>query len=171
MRSASVSDAGARAPGRALGFDAVALGVVATAAISVFLKAMLLEQPAGPRTALVALVAATGALLALLPLAGLALLVARRWRPAIRAVLAALWMAAGFAPGTMFAFAIENRVIEGHIEAETVLELGAQGLFWTLFGGMGLFTPTGLAYLLPWPLAAVALVSGICFYLWPNPRA
>ncbi|MGL4243721.1 MAG: hypothetical protein ACRCTI_21610, partial [Beijerinckiaceae bacterium] len=111
-----------------------------------------------------------GAMLAALPLALIARLVASGWPRIVRGGLAALWMLAAFVPATMFAFAVENRIIEGHIEADSVLELGARGLFWTLFGGMGLFTPTGLAYLLPWPLAAVALAAGICFYLWPNPR-
>jgi hypothetical protein len=44
-------------------------------------------------------------------------------------------------------------------------------LFWSLFGGMGLFTPTGLTYLLPWPLLAVAITAFVCFYIWPKPPA
>jgi hypothetical protein len=138
------------------------------AAATVLLRIWQLEQPLGLRTALVALVAGAGALLALLPLAGLALLLARRWRPTLRAALAALWMAAGFVPATLFAFAVENRIVEGRIEAGSVTELGARELFWTLFGGMGLFTPTGLAYLLPWPLLAVAATAFLCFYNWPS---
>jgi hypothetical protein len=164
-----VSEGAAHGAGRSIGFGSVAIGVTMAAAGSVFLRVLSIEQPAGPRTALVVLVATAGALLALLPFAGLVAAIARNWRPAVRAALAALWMAAAFAPATMFAFAIENRIVEGHIEADSVLDLGARGLFWTLFGGMGLFTPTGLSYLLPWPLAVVAFACGICFYLWPQP--
>jgi hypothetical protein len=169
VRSAFVSDdvAGRRSPPLAL----LLVAVAATAGSAVFAKALLLEQPASPRIALIATVAAVGAILAFLPLAALARLLARGWAPMLRAALAALWMAFAFMPATMFAFAVENRIIEGHVEADSVLALGARDLFWTMFGGMGLFTPTGLQYLWPWPLAAVALITGICFYLWPQPRA
>ncbi len=171
MRSASVSDAAASASGGGLGFGGAAFAVTATAAISVIGKALLMEQPFGVRTLLLSAVAATGALLALLPLAALALLMARRWRPALRGALGALWMAGAFVPATMFAFAVENRVIEGHIEAESVADLSATDLFWTLFGAMGMFTPTGLHFLLPWPALAVALAAFVCFYHWPKPPA
>ncbi len=132
---------------------------------------MLLEQPLGTRTLILAAVAGTGALMAAAPLAGMAALLARRWRPWLRGGLAAAWMASAFIPATMFAFAVENRVIEGRVEADSVTELGAGDLFWSLFGGMGLFTPTGLRFLLPWPLLAVALAAFVCFYLWPKPSA
>jgi hypothetical protein len=152
------------------GFVSIVVALAAVAAGAVALKVVLLEQPLGRRTLLLTAVAAGGAILASLPLALLAGMFARSWRPWLRATLAALWMLAGFIPGTLFAFAIENRIIEGHIEADSVTDLGAAELFWTLFGAMGMFTPTGLAYLLPWPVLAVALTAFLCFYHWPAPR-
>jgi hypothetical protein len=150
----------------------VVLAILAlTGGAAVLAKALLMEQPFGTRTLLLSAIAGIGALLAAAPLAALAALVARRWRPWLRGGLAALWMGAAFVPGTMFAFAFENRVIEGHVEADSVSSLSAGDLFWTLFGGMGLFTPTGLAFLLPWPLILVAFAAFVCFYHWPKPPA
>jgi hypothetical protein len=146
----------------------VLLLIVLAGIVSVALRAVQLEQPLSVRIGLLALVAGAGALLAAAPLMLLAAWLARRWRPVLRASLAALWMLAAFVPGTLFAFAIENRLIEGRIEADSVADLGARELFWTLFGGMGLFTPTGLAYLLPWPILVVALAAFLCFYRWPQ---
>lgn len=166
LRSAPVSE-GAPRPGA----GAVLVTLVLVAAMSVQAKALLMEQPFGMRTLSLSAVAGAGALLAALPLAGLAALISRRWRPVVRGGLAALWMLAGFVPATLFAFAVEIRVIEGRVEAESAFELGASDLFWSLFGGMGLFTPTGLAYLLPWPVLAVALAAFLCFYRWPRPPA
>jgi hypothetical protein len=157
------------AGGPRLGLVAVIGILAAVAALSVLLKTLMLEQPVSRRTLLLCVIAAAGAGLAALPLAGLARLFAAHWRPGLRASLAALWMASGFVPATMFAFAVENRIVEGHIEADSVLALGAAGLFWTLFGAMGMFTPTGLAYLLPWPALAVASAAFLCFYRWPVP--
>jgi hypothetical protein len=164
MRSASVSEVGGRT-----GASAALLVLPVVAGTAVLAKTLLMEQPLGTRTMLLAAIAAMGALLAALPLAGLAALLTRRWRPWVRGGLGALWMAAAFIPATMFMFAIEIRLIEGRIEADSVTDLSVRDLFWTLFGGMGLFTPTGLHYLLPWPLLAVALAAFACFYRWPQP--
>jgi hypothetical protein len=154
-------------PAPRFGVGTVFAAITLVAGVSVLVKALLLEQPLGMRTLILATVAGAGALLAVLPLATLATLVARRWPRWLRGGLAAVWMAAAFAPATMLAFAIENRMIEGRVEADSVTDLGARDLFWSLFGGMGLFTPTGLAYLLPWPLLMVALTAFVCFYRWP----
>jgi hypothetical protein len=37
-----------------------------------------------------------------------------------------------------------------------------------MFSAMGMFTPTGLRYLLPWPLVAVTLMAAILLYRWPR---
>jgi hypothetical protein len=171
MRSASVSEAAVPDAASRGGIGAPLLILPLVAGASVLTKALLLEQPLSLRTLLLAAVAGTGALLAALPIAGCLAVLARRWRPMLRASIAALFMAGAFIPATMFAFAIENRLIEGHIEAESVTALSARELFWTLFGGMGLFTPTGLPYLLPWPLLAVTATAFVCFYHWPKPPA
>jgi hypothetical protein len=170
MRSASVSDDRGSRPGPGAGGFAVVIAIAVTAGVSVCLKAVAMEQALSNRTLLLAIVAGAGGLLATLPLALLAAWIASGWRPWLRGALASLWMLGTFVPATLFAFAVENRIIEGHIEADSVTDLGASELFWTLFGAMGMFTPTGLAYLLPWPLMAVALAAFACFTRWPSAR-
>ena len=74
-------------------------------------------------------------------------------------------------PATLFFFAIKIRIIDGRIEADSVTDLQAEELFWSMFSAMGMFTPTGLRYLLPWPLVAVTLTAAILLYRWPRATA
>jgi hypothetical protein len=165
-----VPDAPPRAPSAAqLGLGRLILIITAVAAASVWLRAILqLEEAHSGRLGLVVLIAAAGALLATLPLAASARLLAADWNRALRAGLAALWMGGLFIPAVLFCFAVEIRIIEGHVEAESAFDLAPRELFWSLFGAMGMFTPTGLRYVLPWPAPAVALVAAFCFYHWPQ---
>jgi hypothetical protein len=39
---------------------------------------------------------------------------------------------------------------------------------WSMFGAMGMFTPTGLRYLTPWPLIAVAAAAALILFFWPR---
>jgi hypothetical protein len=162
---ASVSDAPASTSGSVL---SVALLLSCVAATSVLLRIIALEEPVSARTAILALVAAFGAFMTSLVIALLAYWLAARWKPAIRAALASLLIAGGFVPATLFSFAIENRLIEGHVEAESITDLTSIEVFWSMFGAMGMFTPSGLRYLLPWPLLVVALAAAVCFYYWPH---
>jgi hypothetical protein len=166
MRSVSVSKAGQRG-----GISTALVIIPLVGGASVLLRALSLEQPLGARTLMLAAVAAAGALLATTPVVALGALLARRWRSAVRATLGALLTAGAFVPATMLVFAVELRLFEGRVEADSVTELSASDVFWTLFGAMGLFTPTGLHYLLPWPMLAVAVAAFICFYRWPKPPA
>jgi hypothetical protein len=144
------------------------IAIPAAAALALLAQAMWMEQVIGPRLISLAAVVAAGALLAALAPAALLTLVGRSWPRVPRAALGALTTAAAFVPATMFAFAVEIRIIEGRVEAGSVFDLSAIELFWSLFGGMGLFTPTGLAYLLPGPLLAVSLAAFFCFHRWPS---
>jgi uncharacterized membrane protein YqaE (UPF0057 family) len=147
------------------------LAIPAAAALGLLVQALFMEQPVGPRTLSLAAVVAVGALLAALPPAAFLVLLGRGWSPWLRSIIGGLLTTLAFVPATMFAFALEIRVIEGRVEADSVADLTANELFWSLFGGMGLFTPTGLRYLLPWPVLAVALATLLCFYHWPTARS
>jgi ABC-type Fe3+-siderophore transport system permease subunit len=142
------------------------IGVVA--AVSVALRTMALEESASDRTQLLVLIALCGAFLATLPFALLTLWLAQNWNRFVRAFLAALLVAGAFIPATMFCFAFENRIIKGHIEADSLFDLRPVEVAWSMFGAMGMFTPTGLRYLAPWPVLAVFLTAALCFFFWPQ---
>lgn len=138
------------------------------AALATAVQIVLRDEAASDRTQLLVGITVLGAFLATVTVAVLAHLLTNRWPRLVRALLCAVASAVAFIPATMFSFAIENRIIEGHIEAETVSELTGAELFWTLFGAMGMFTPTGLRYLLPWPMLAVFLAALFLFSRWPR---
>ncbi|MGL4636770.1 MAG: hypothetical protein ACRCWF_12380 [Beijerinckiaceae bacterium] len=162
---ASVSEARDSSSGSVLGV-ALLLGCVAVLAVT--LRVLFMEEAVSGRTAILVMIAGFGAFMIALFTALLAFWLASRWKPMIRAILAAIIVAGGFVPATLFSFAIENRLIEGHVEAESVMDLTSKEVFWSMFGAMGMFTPAGLKYLMPWPLLAIALAAGICFYHWPK---
>jgi ABC-type Fe3+-siderophore transport system permease subunit len=142
------------------------IGVVA--AISVALRTVTLEEPVSDRTQLLVLIAACGAFLATLPFALLTLWIAKNWNRFVRALLAAAMVAGAFIPATMFCFAFENRIIKGHIEADSLFDLRPVEVAWSMFGAMGMFTPTGLRYLAPWPVLTIFVTAAICFFFWPR---
>jgi hypothetical protein len=101
----------------------------------------------------------------------LAMWTAGAWRPWLRAILGGLAVGGLFIPATLFFFALKIRIIDGRIEADSVTDLHADDLFWSMFSAMGMFTPTGLRYLLPWPLIAVAITATLLLYRWPRANA
>ena len=167
MRSVSVSDAPnrQRSTFEALGISLL-IGVVA--AVTVAWRVVAFEEPASDRTQLLVLIAGCGAFLSTLPFALLALWLAKNWNRIVRALLAALLVAGAFVPTTLFCFAFENRIIKGHIEADSVFDLQPMQVAWSMFGAMGMFTPTGLRYLAPWPVFTVFIIAALCFFVWPK---
>jgi hypothetical protein len=147
----------------------VGLALAVTAAVAMAVAIDLREEAASDRTQILVAIAATGAFLAGAFVATVALL-ARRWPRWLRGPLLGAAAVAFFVPATLFCFAVKIRIIDGHIDAETVADLSPKELFWSLFGAMGMFTPTGLRYLAPWPVLAVGLAATFLFLFWP-PRA
>ncbi len=146
----------------------VAMLIAAVAAISVILRVLGFEEPLSGRTFILVLIVAFGAFSTALVVALLAHWMTARWHPALRATIGSIMVGGAFIPATLFSFAIENRLIEGHVEAESITDLTSVEVFWSMFGAMGMFTPSGLKYLMPWPLLAVVAAAAICFYLWPQ---
>ncbi len=167
MQSACVSDVarGRNTLPQAFG---VALAVGVTAALAVALRIVMFEEPVSDRTALLVLIAAEGGFAAMMPVAVLTLWVAERWNRWIRSVLGGLVAGGLFVPATLFFFALKIRVIDGRIEADTVTDLRIGEIFWSMFGAMGMFTPTGLRYLLPWPALAVTIAASLVLFFWPR---
>ena len=145
------------------------IGVVA--AVTVAWRVVAFEEPASDRTQLLVLIAGCGAFLSAIPFALLALSLTKNWNRIVRAFLAALLVAGAFIPTTLFCFAFENRIIKGHIEADSLFDLQPMEVAWSMFGAMGMFTPTGLRYLAPWPVFTVFVITALCFFVWPQRQA
>jgi hypothetical protein len=152
--------------------EGVMLAAAAAVAAVLALAARILwmEEALSARTATLMIFVAVGTFLVCLIAASISLLIARRWPGWLRAVIASLGVGGGMLPATMLCFAVHIRLIEGHVEAESVSDLSAGDIFWTLFGAMGMFTPTGLTYIVPWPMLAAGLVTFAMFYRWPPRR-
>lgn len=145
------------------------LAVASVAALAASLTIAGFGEPVSDRTILLTLIIAAGAFMATAFSAFMALglgALQNRW---LSAALGGLWTGAGFIPATLLSFAIQNRLIEGRIETDTILDLNFDHIFWSMFGAMGMFTPTGLRYLMPWPLIGVTLAAACLFFLWPRP--
>jgi hypothetical protein len=98
----------------------------------------------------------------------LALWIAGGWNRWLRAVLGGIGAGGLFIPASLFFFALKIRIIDGRIEADSVADLRLGEIFWSMFGAMGMFTPTGLRYLAPWPVIAVAALAAIILFFWPR---
>ncbi|MGL5115260.1 MAG: hypothetical protein ACRC7G_13590 [Beijerinckiaceae bacterium] len=145
----------------------VALALALTAAVSMAVAITLRDEAASDRTQLLVAIAAMGAFLAGLVATFFAFFT-RRWPGWLRGPFFGAIAAALFVPATLFCFAVQIRIIDGHIDAESVAQMPVVDLFWSLFGAMGMFTPTGLRYLVPWPVLAVGLVAALIFLRWPS---
>jgi hypothetical protein len=167
VRLVSVSEA-SNIKGSWLDAVGISLLIGVVAAIAVAFRVVAFEEPVSDRTQLLVLIAGCGGFLATLPFALLALWLASVWNRILRAAVTSTLIAGAFIPATLFCFAVENRIIEGRIEADSVLDLKAMQVFWSMFGAMGMFTPTGLRYLAPWPVLAVFVIAASCFFFWPK---
>jgi hypothetical protein len=167
MRSVSVSDF-ARGQSTLPQAFGVAVIVAAIAALAVALRIVGFEEPASDRTTLLVLITAAGGFGAMLCVAVLALWIAGGWNHWLRAILGGMGAGGLFIPATLFFFALKIRVIDGRIEADSVADLRFGEIFWSMFGAMGMFTPTGLRYLAPWPVLAVSVTAAFILFFWPR---
>jgi hypothetical protein len=146
-----------------------ALLVAAIAGLAVILRILGFEEPASDRTMLLVLITAVGGFGAMLVVSVLALWIAGGWNRWLRALLGGIGVGGLFIPATLFVFALKIRVIDGRIEADSVADLRMVEIAWSMFGAMGMFTPTGLRYLAPWPVIAVAIAAASILFFWPRP--
>jgi hypothetical protein len=148
----------------------VRAGLIALMASLAGLAVFVLRHEAlSDRAMLLALIIAEGAFLSALTVALPVLWLTARWPNWLRGPLSAMLTAVGFVPATMFAFAVKIRLLDGRIEDDLLASFDFVEIGWSMFGAMGLFTPRGLVYLMPWPLAAVFLAALLCFWRWPLP--
>jgi hypothetical protein len=146
-----------------------ALLVAAIAGLAVALRIFGFEEPASDRTLLLVLITIAGGFGAMLVVSVLALWIAGGWNRWLRTLLGGIGVGGLFIPATLFVFALKIRVIDGRIEADSVTDLRLGEIAWSMFGAMGMFTPTGLRYLAPWPVIAVALTAALILFFWPRP--
>ena len=165
MASASDRPAGS---GIVSGAMVGAMYVAAVAAAGTTLMILQFNEPFTDRTRLLILIVVCGAFSAAMPVLLMAGWIAAGWNRWLRATLGSLIIGIAFIPATMFCFAVENRIVEGRVEAESVADLQASDLFWSMFGAMGMFTPTGLRYLAPFPLIAMTAAAAILLFVWPR---
>ncbi len=145
-------------------------GLIALAASLAGLAVVVLHHEAlSDRAWLVALIIAEGAFLSALMVGLPVLWITARWPSWLRGPLGAVLTTFGFVPATMFAFAVKIRLLDGRIEDDLLASFDIVEIGWSMFGAMGLFTPRGLVYLVPWPLAVVFLAALLCFWRWPSP--
>ena len=153
-------------PARAL---AAAASVGLAAAIAVGLRALAGDEPLSDRMLQLMLVSAIGGVAAALPAAALLARIGGGWRRIPRALIGGLSTGLLFIPATLAVFAFDIRIVDGRIEGDLASGFASGDIVFSLIGAMGMFTPTGLRYLAPWPLAAVTLVAGIAVSRWPRP--
>jgi hypothetical protein len=168
MRSACVPEPAA---GRGAAFRTIAaiLAVALTAAAAVTMSALVAEEPLTARVLWLSAIGAEGGAFAA---AGAALALghfACGWSVTRRIVTAGAVAAALFLPATLAFFALKIRILDGRIEGELAEEIASGDILFSLIGAMGMFTPSGLRYLAPWPLVAVAIIAGLA--LGPRPPA
>jgi hypothetical protein len=138
----------------------LALATVAGLAVAV----RILEQGEAPSPRTQGLVGlAMGAMLLVAPVAfGLVEAALGRWSRSVRFAAAALLTAPGFAGAFYFLFAVPLKFLRLDEEPEFSrpgsLQHEALG---RLIDALGLFLVTGAKYLLPWPLALMALTAGL----------
>jgi hypothetical protein len=167
MRSAFVSDLAAGRSTLPQAFGA-ALLVAIIAGLAVALRVFGFEEPASDRTLLLVLITIAGGFGAMLVISVLALWIAGGWNRWVRAILGGIGVGGLFIPATLFFFALKIRIIDGRIEADSVSDLRLGEIAWSMFGAMGMFTPTGLRYLVPWPVITVAVLAAVILFYWPR---
>ncbi len=144
--------------------------VAAVAALAILARALQRDEALSERVIWLAAIAAEGGALAA-GVSTLALGLIPRGGRALRGVMAGLLTGLGFVPATLACFAIKIRILDGRIEGDLAEGIASGDIIFSLVGAMGMFTPTGLRYLAPWPIAAVTLAAGLLFWRWPAPRS
>lgn len=152
--------------GRFLGFAVV---IAAVAAVSVLVRALQLDEAPSQRVFWLTLIAGEGGALAVTASA-LSLALIHRGGPRVRGLAGGIATGLAFIPFTLACFAFKIRILDGRIEGDLADGIVSGEIIFSLIGAMGMFTPTGLRYLAPWPLLAVTLVAGLLFWRWPEPR-
>jgi hypothetical protein len=146
----------------------IALVIAFTTSMAVLAKIIVLDEATSDRTQILLLVIGSSAFLAAFITALFVVWLACRWNPVVRAVTASLASTVLFIPAAMFCFAIENRIIKGNLEPGAIVDGRIGEIVWSMIGAMGLFAPTGMRYLVPWPLLVMGLMSLLIFYRWPS---
>jgi hypothetical protein len=160
----------ARRPAGVLGLLGVALLVGLAAAVVMTVRIIELDEAASERAQALVLLSGLAGFAATATVGLPALWFTQGWRGRTRGLVAGPLVAAAFVAAMPFLFAVNMRVLEGHTDSD----IGSEGWFreivWSHVGAMGLFTPTGRKYLLPWPLLAIGVAGGLCFAVWPGQR-
>jgi hypothetical protein len=148
----------------------VGLVIALSTILAVVARVLQLDEAASDRVQMILLIIGLGAFFSAFFIAIFAGRFAFQWPRLLRAIFGSILVSGLFIPTVMFFFAFENRIIQGNLEPNA-LELGRwKDLFWSMFGAMGLFTPTGMRYLIPWPLLIIGLTTALLFYIWPSKR-
>jgi hypothetical protein len=156
------------ADGTPLEAAGIALALAFLTALVAIGSVLSLGEAASDRTQSLVAVIGCGAFVAALCSGLLTLWIAGRWNRWLRACLASAFCAGAFIPATLFCFAVQNRLIGGRLNAETLEDLQPLRIVWSMVGAMGMFTPTGLRYLTPWPLLALGTGAAFIFLIWPR---
>ena len=163
MRSASVPSGTGRQAAACILFVAIVAG------LSVLARVLQLDESFSVRALWLAAIAAEGGAIAAAAPA-LALASIRRGGAAIRGAVGAITTGLAFIPACLACFAFKIRILDGRIEGDLADGIASGQIIFSLIGAMGMFTPTGLRYLAPWPLAATSVAAGLVFSRWPQPR-
>lgn len=155
--------------GREASFIGPVAVVAAVAALAVLTRALQRDEALTERVLWLAAIAAEGGALAA-GFTALALSIFWRGGRLLRGIAAGLLTGLGFIPATLACFAIKIRILDGRIDGDMAEGIASGDILFSLIGAMGMFTPTGLRYLAPWPIAAVTLAAGLLFWRRPAPR-
>jgi hypothetical protein len=146
----------------------IALALAFLTALAAVGGVLSLDEAASDRTQSLIAVIGCGAFAAAFCTCLLTLWIAARWNRWLRAIVASAFCAGAFIPATLFCFAVQNRLIGGRLNAETLEDLQPIRVVWSMIGAMGMFTPTGLRYLTPWPLLVLGMGAAAIFLVWPR---
>jgi hypothetical protein len=145
----------------------VALVIAFLTVLALVGRIILLGEAASDRTQALVLVIGFSAFLAAFVTSLVVVWFAGNWWRWLRAASASLFCCGLFVPAAMFCFALENRIIAGNLEPGAIEDGRLGEIVWSIVGAMGLFTPTGMRYLIPWPLLVMGIAAALIFYRWP----
>jgi MFS family permease len=146
----------------------IAVCLAFVTALAAIARILWLGEAASDRTQALVLVIGCGAFSAILITAFFCQVFTRGWNNWIRSAFAAILCSVLLVPAVMFCFAIENRLIEAHLEPGAFEDGRIREIIWSMIGAMGLFTPTGMRYLVPWTLLVLFTGAAVVFYHWPR---